>query len=130
MSLTSVTHVIFKARIIALLNRLCPKSLAVSGFPLNTSGDAEVVDVGLLETSQISALKGNITSAIAPKICIEVLSSSNTRAEMSHKKTLYFEKDAEEFWVCDQLGKMSFYDQSGELGASGLVGGFPSQVEL
>nr|CAA6828566.1 MAG: Unknown protein [uncultured Thiotrichaceae bacterium] len=130
MSPASVTHVIFQAKIIALLNKQCPDSLVVPEFPVETDDGVKVVDVGVLEMSQIASLKNNVTSAVAPKICIEVLSPSNTLAEMNHKKALYFEKGAEEFWVCDQLGKMSFYDRNGELGTSQLVGGFPSNIEL
>lgn len=130
MSTASVTRTILRARIIALLNKLCPDSLVVPEFPVETDDGVKVVDVGLLEMSQIASLKNNVTSAVAPKICVEVLSPSNTLAEMKHKKALYFGKGAEEFWLCDQLGSLSFYDRSGELKSSQLVAGFPDQIDL
>lgn len=40
---------------------------------------------------------------------------------MHCKKELYFEKGAQEFWICDQSGQMSFYDRNGERNASQLA---------
>jgi Uma2 family endonuclease len=45
----------------------------------------------------------------APLICIEVLSPSNTQAEMDEKRALYLEAGAQEVWLCGQDGSMSFY---------------------
>lgn len=47
---------------------------------------------------------------------------------MLYKKDLYFSAGAEEVWLCDQEGKMSFYNQQGQLSKSFLVPGFPEQI--
>jgi hypothetical protein len=44
-----------------------------------------VVDVGLLTAEQAALLKNNVTASFAPLLCVEVLSPSNTLAEMNHK---------------------------------------------
>ncbi|MCI5118899.1 MAG: Uma2 family endonuclease [Candidatus Electrothrix sp. LOE1_4_5] len=80
-----------------------------------------MANVGLLTIDQAVALKNNVTSAFAPVLCVEVLSPSNTLTEMHYKKGLYFEKGAQEFWICDQSDQMSFYDRNGERNASQLA---------
>ncbi|EIJ34237.1 Uma2 family endonuclease [Thiothrix nivea] len=130
MSPASVRHVIFQARIIALLNKQAGDWLVVPEFPIETPDGVKVADVGLLTIEQARTIKNNITSAFAPIICVEVLSPSNTLAEMHHKKALYFGLGAEEFWLCDQMGSMTFYDESGELLASKKVRDFPVNVDF
>lgn len=130
MSPASVRHVIFQARIIALLNKQADGWLVVPEFPVETTDGVKVADVGLLTMAQATAVKNNVTSAFAPIICVEVLSPSNTLAEMQHKKSLYFAKGAEEFWLCDQMGNMSFYDQNGELSASKRMMDFPANIDF
>ncbi len=66
---------------------------------------------------------------MAPEICIEVLSESNTRAEIDEKRLLYFERGAQELWTCDLKGRMRFFDSSGEMSGSGLVPSFPSDID-
>ena len=45
----------------------------------------------------------------APEICVEVLSPTNSLAEMNEKRALYFEAGAHEVWICGLDGKMEFY---------------------
>ena len=46
---------------------------------------------------------------IAPEICVEVLSPSNTLEEIEMKKSLYFSAGAEEVWICDREGVLHFF---------------------
>ncbi len=128
MSPASVMHVIFQGKIMALLNRYQQDSLVVPEFPVETRDGIKVVGVGLLTNAQVARLHNNISAAFVPILCIEVLSPSNTLAEMEHKKELYFEKGAEEFWTCDQTGQMRFHDKSGELATSVLFQQFPTHI--
>ena len=61
----------------------------------------------------------------APEICIEILSPSNTMAEMDEKKELYFARGCKEFWVCDWAGFLKFYKNTGELEHSLVFKEFP-----
>lgn len=130
MSPASVMHVVFQGKIMALLNRYQPDNLVVPEFPVETRDGVKVVDVGMLLPEQASCLQGHIVAAFAPALCVEVFSSSNTLSEMGHKKALYFEQGATEFWLCDQAGRMSFYTPSGQLGSSRLVDRFPQEISL
>jgi Uma2 family endonuclease len=66
----------------------------------------------------------------APEIVIEILSPSNTRAEMEEKKSLYFEQGAQEMWLCDKNGEMLFFSKIRELVTSTIVVNFPTQIEI
>ncbi len=102
----------------------------VPEFPVETADGIKVADVAWLTIEQSEIIKNNISSAFSPVICIEVMSASNTSAEMDHKKKLYFEKGAEEFWLCPQDGLMSFYDTNGQLQHSKLAPAFPSNIVI
>ena len=39
---------------------------------------------------------------VAPEICVEVISTSNTKREMQEKIALYLAKGAQEVWICDE----------------------------
>ena len=61
---------------------------------------------------------------------MEILSASNTSEEMREKALLFFEKEAQEFWLCTEEGEMSFYDRTGQLARSLLVPVFPQVVRF
>ena len=64
------------------------------------------------------------------EICIEIKSSSNTQEEMKFKKELYFKAGAEEFWLCNESGEMSFFNSDGQITNSAIVPNFPASIEL
>lgn len=130
MSPASVKHVFLQAEIMSLLRDNRETGKIVPEFPVETADGVKVADVAWLTAEQYEAVKNNITSEFSPVICIEVLSPSNTTAEMNHKKALYFEKGAEEFWLCAQNGLMSFYDKNGQLHHSKLAPDFPSTIVI
>ncbi len=130
MSPASVKHVLFQGKIIELLNSCKIKGLVVPEFPVATKEGVKVADVALLTEEQILLVADHIASSVAPLVCIEVLSPSNTLIEMEHKKILYFTQGAKEFWLCDATGVMSFYDNQGQLARSKLVIDFPLTLEF
>ena len=69
-------------------------------------------------------------SPVAPEICVEVLSKSNSPAEIDEKRRLHFEHGALEVWTCDVNGDMRFYTPDGEQSYSDLVSNFPKHVDL
>ena len=48
-------------------------------------------------------------SALAPEICVEIMSSANTDAEMAEKRRLYREIGAEEVWIVSEDGQIRFF---------------------
>jgi Uma2 family endonuclease len=130
MSPASVRHVFFQAEIMGLLRDSLPDGKVVPEFPIETREGIKVADVAWLTLEQSEAVKNNISSAFAAVICVEVLSPGNTSDEMMQKKTLYFAGGAEEFWICDLEGNMSFYQKSGQIALSNLVPDFPRLIVI
>ncbi len=65
---------------------------------------------------------------VAPEICIEVVSSSNAKAEIAEKIMLFLSKGALEVWICEKDGAIAFHDKSGKLPASKLAPNFPTKI--
>ncbi|MCP4936781.1 MAG: Uma2 family endonuclease [bacterium] len=66
--------------------------------------------------------------SVAPEVCIEVLSSSNTEEEIADKRSLYFAQGAKEMWICDQDGDMTFYIPGSQVETSELFPSFPANI--
>ena len=68
----------------------------------------------------------------APEICVEVLSPSNTDAEIQEKVALYFDAGAQEVWICNLSGEMKFLapGAAAPLQDSQLCPAFPKKIEL
>jgi hypothetical protein len=58
------------------------------------------------------------------------MSKSNSNKEIKFKKKLYFASGAEEVWLCNQDGKMSFYTKQGLNPNSVLVQKFPKYIKI
>ena len=67
--------------------------------------------------------------SVAPEICVEVQSPTNDHCEMMVKRDLYFQKGAEEYWLCNAFGAMTLFNRSGELARSGMCPEFPLRSE-
>ncbi|MFI3119775.1 MAG: Uma2 family endonuclease, partial [Methylococcaceae bacterium] len=51
----------------------------------------------------------------APEICVEVVSPSNSKEEMTNKAQLYLQAGAEEVWVAWENGVIDYYGKTGKL---------------
>ena len=50
---------------------------------------------------------------VAPDVCVEVRSPSNTAEELLEKRALYLGQGAREVWIVDEAGQIAFYDADG-----------------
>jgi Uma2 family endonuclease len=66
-------------------------------------------------------------STLAPEICVEVLSPSNTEDEMEAKRRLYRDLGAEEVWIVDADGRIRFFAEE-EMESSELAPECPKEV--
>ena len=67
---------------------------------------------------------------VAPPVCVEVRSASNTRAEMEEKVVLYLAAGAQEVWIRERDGRVRFFGHEGERETSAMVPGAPTTVTL
>ena len=129
MSPTSNYHGSYGARIAYLLARQKPKGEVVVECAVETSDGTKEVDVGWLSPGRWAAVAEDFSCKIAPEICVEVLSPSNTVKEMLCKKDLYLAAGALEYWLCDREGRLRFFNVSGEMPKSKFAPKFPASVK-
>lgn len=99
-------------------------------FAIETSKGVKVPDVVWISEERWRKFAADAeASAVAAEICVEVLSTSNTKAEIDEKRRLYFEHGALEVWTCDMEGSLCFFDPAGEHSSSALVPTFPRAIE-
>ena len=100
-------------------------------FAVETRKGVKVPDVVWISKERLKALSNDAeASPFVPEICVEVLSSVNTDAEMEEKRRLYFEGGAREVWLCDEEGEMTFYvaGEENPVARSLLMPAFPSTI--
>ncbi len=130
MSPATNEHGIYQAKIIALISRLLDHGTIISECSVQTAEGVKVADVAWASDSFAQEHLGQNPFSKAPEICIEIVSSSNTAAEMEEKKLLYFAKGAQVVWICTQKGEMIFHNTEKRIQTSSIIKSFPSRIVL
>jgi Uma2 family endonuclease len=131
MSPASNRHSRYQALIARLLERCMKDGEAFPECSIQTADGTKVADVAWASRDFLIRQGGGAEPyPEAPEIVVEVLSPSNSLAEMEEKKELYFARGAREFWVCGEDGAMRFYNNHARLERSVLAPEFPARVEL
>jgi Uma2 family endonuclease len=112
------------------LRILLPGGFTSTECPIRTSEGVKAADVAWCSKARAGSKKNDPVYLIAPEICVEVESPSNSEAELAERRRLYFEKGADEVWICDLYGRMAFYDPTEEIDRSRICPKFPIQVRL
>ncbi len=129
MTPTKIRHGSFQSKIGILLDRqLESQGVVVTECAIQTSAGTKVADVAWFSNERWLIVQDDYDASVAPEICVEVLSDSNTRGEMETKRKLYFEREAREVWICDKNGQMTFFDVGDEISSSRLAPEFPHQI--
>src|SRR6266568_5559767 len=103
------SHGGFQSEIGRLLWNLLPEGRIMSECPISTADGVKAADVVWASPERVEALGEEVCFLRAPEICVEVLSPSNTEAEIREKMALYFDAGASEVWLCAQRGTMRFF---------------------
>ncbi len=130
MSPATNRHSRYQGLITRLLDRILTDGEAIPECSIQTTDGVKVADVVWASAEFLQ--RHGITNPYpeAPELVIEILSPSNTLAEMEGKKELYFARGAREFWICQEDGGMRFYNNHAQLAVSALAPSFPGRVEL
>lgn len=130
MSPVKLYHSAVQIRIAIILERLLKNGIALSECAIKTSKGTKVADVAWVSLPIWAKIKNETEASIAPEICVEIISASNTPKEMAEKRQLYFEAGAIEVWMCNENGVMSFFNAEEQLTRSVLVPEFPERIQL
>ena len=123
-------HSLFQGEIIFLLRTLLSHGKTVVECAIKTRKGTKAADVAWLSFERLKLARGQTELEIAPEICIEVLSASNTEQEMTEKRALYFEAGAKEVWLCSENGQMRFFNPQHPLIHSEIVPLFPEKIDV
>jgi Uma2 family endonuclease len=102
------SHGSFQFEIGHLLRNLMSNGRVLTECPISTADGVKAADVAWASSERMRELNNRSCFPHAPEICVEVLSPSNTVAEIEEKTALYFDAGAKEVWLCSSSGKMTF----------------------
>ncbi len=129
MSPTIFLHGIYQARIAELLRQHLEGMTSLE-TAIDTSKGTKVPDVTWFSESFFLLHRDATDLPVAPPICVEVISKTNSSREITGKRKLYFELGALEVWTCNLEGALRFYSPEHELEQSLLAPKFPKLIEL
>jgi len=130
MSPASNRHSLVQGAVQALLGRQLEGGIGFPECSIATSQGVKVADVVWASGEFLRRYGDANPYPEAPEIVVEVLSPSNSLAELEEKKGLYFARGAREVWLCGQEGVMRFFNNHKQLERSELAPAFPAKVEL
>ena len=125
-------HGSFQLEIGHLLRNILDTGRVLTECPISTADGVKAADVAWASPGCMRELGTQVCFPRSPEICVEVLSPSNTKAEIHEKMALYFDAGAREVWLCAQDGAISFFGAGlvRPMRASKLCPQFPKQVDL
>ena len=128
----SARHGALQSEIAYLLRTRISSGRVLTECPISTADGIRAADVAWASAHSVRELGARVCFPRAPEICVEVLSPSNTQAEVREKTALDFDAGAHEVWLCADSGEMTFL-QAGEearISASRIVSLFQSTIVL
>jgi Uma2 family endonuclease len=112
-----------------LLKSLMGRGKTLVECAVETADGTKVTDVAWASPEMFGIIRDELSCSVAPEICVEVLSPSNQANEMEFKKQLYLRAGAQEYWVCNEDGRLRFFTPEGEVPKSVLCPPFPRVIE-
>lgn len=130
MSPVKVYHSVLQGEIAALLRSHRNDGKILSECAIHTRLGTKVADVAWVSKERYQIIKAETECSIAPELCIEVISSSNSNSEIELKKTLYFNKGAQEVWLCNKNGHIEFFKAEQQIEKSKLFPLFSTEIDI
>jgi Uma2 family endonuclease len=130
MAPVKVVHSVYQSKISFFLWSFRQDGSAMVECAIKTTKGTKVADVAWASAARFATIRNEAECSIAPEVCIEVLSLSNTDDEIAEKRQLYFAQGAREVWICQGDGDIHFYDAEGRREQSVLFPDFPRHVEI
>lgn len=128
MSPASNQHGRLQGKIYLLFSRVGHHGEFYIECSISTRKGVKVADVAWCSNAFFDKYGEQTPLPVAPEICVEVISPSNSTKEMAEKIDLYLAKGAQEVWLCDEAGDISFYAPSGIIDRSSILPEFPGNI--
>ena len=121
MSPASNNHGRIQSHLAALLLNKLPEGEVIIECSIMTSDGVKVADVAWLSSQFIQEFDYITPYPKAPELCVDIMSPSNSRAEIENKVELYLAKGASEVWVVFDLNDMQIFSHTGQMDNSHLI---------
>lgn len=128
MSPASNSHGRFQGRIAGLLWQGLPKGEVITECSVQTSEGVKVADVAWASAEFIAEFAYTTPYPKAPEICVEIVSPSNSKLEISEKVDLYLAKGAKEVWVVYLDNRLEIFSHVGLVEQSIFLGNFKGKL--
>lgn len=92
-----------------------PKGEVIAECSIQTSDGVKVADVAWASAEFIDTFAYKTPYPKAPEICVEIVSPSNSKAEISNKVELYLARGAIEVWIVYEENRMHIFTHIGEI---------------
>lgn len=120
----STPHALLQAFLAGELRRLRPDGKTLTEVGIETAIGIRAPDVAWASADFLRRLGRESPLPNAPELCVEVVSASNTAAELSDKIVAYLAAGAIEVWLAREDGTLEIYARSGgPLAESAIVRG-------
>ncbi len=113
MSPASFIHSLLQGRVTKLLGNQLDGEVFTE-LAVQTTKGIRVPDVAWGSDEYVQKHIKDIFALSAPELCIEIISPSNTKEEMTDKVGLFLEAGAKEVWLISEDGLVTFYNQDGQ----------------
>ena len=114
MSPASNHHGRIQGRLSALLWNNMPEGEIITECSVNTSDGVKVADVVWASTAFIAEQGYTTPYNKAPELCVEIVSPSSSKLEMTQKTELYLAKGAQEVWVVYENTTIEIFTHTGK----------------
>lgn len=118
MSPASNNHGNLQFKVGDIINRAKHSGEIIIECSIKTPDGVKVADIAWASAEFIAEHGFKTPYNVAPEICVEVVSPSNSKAEMDEKINLYLNQGAREVWLCNLKGELSYYSHTGKIAAS------------
>ena len=125
MSPASTWHGRRQTRVIQYLTRRLTSGEIITEPAIQTAIGVRVPDVGWGSADFIKSQANDSPLQLAPELCVEVLSDSNSDAEMAAKRAAYFAAGAQEVWLVADDSTIVVYTKDGLQPSSVIVAEVP-----
>ena len=125
MSPASTWHSGLQGRVLAYLFKKNLGGEVAPEMAVATRIGVRVADASWRSAEHIRVNAYDSPLSVAPELCIEVRSESNTNAEFEAKTAAYLAAGALEVWWVELDARVRVFDATGEMASSVLVGELP-----
>lgn len=123
---TSFQHSRAQGYVAGELARQLPQGSVLIELAILTDIGVRVPDVAWGSAAYIESQKHSTPASVAPEICVEVLSPSNSDIEIREKTRAYLAAGAHEVWVVTETGAWHVFTEDGEQASTAFAVTLPN----